>query len=194
MNEPKARKVSHKGSRQKGARGEYKVRDDLIKIGITAKRVPMSGALSWFKGDVTEMNVVNKHIHEVKNHETLSLGEWWRQASVQALYNEVPTLEFMSNHYPIYSVMRATDFDQMVAEYEASRSELRLNLIDFPPRKNFWKWQAATKTGGLDIYFWELKGRTIVEKDVAVVYPDEQLIIFPFSLYLMIRKYQVVLT
>jgi hypothetical protein len=41
-----------KSQRDKGYRGERKVIDALAKLGIPAKRVPLSGAVEGFKGDV----------------------------------------------------------------------------------------------------------------------------------------------
>ena len=186
---PKARKLSHKGARQKGKRGEYYIKDELNKIGIDAKRVPMSGALAWMKGDVREFNTNPSHVHEVKNCEALELPDWWRQASVQTRSTdpEIPVLHFSGNYRKVHTVMRAADFDELVFAYEQKRPELTLNLITLPSRKNFWKWQAATATGKRDIYLWELSGRTIKN----IVYPDEQLIVFPFDLYLTLRRNEV---
>lgn len=200
MKEAKIRKLSHSGSRKKGSRGEYQIRDELIKIGIRAKRIPMSGALAWMKGDVGEFNVQKKHVHEVKNCEKLQLGDWWRQASVQSLDGEIPVLHFTSNHRKFTTVMRAVDFDDMVAAYERNHPELEITLIDYPGRKDFYKFQSATTTGRREAYFWELDGRTVssINKQTGVrrdvVYPDEQLVIIPTDLYLFLRKYEVVLT
>lgn len=200
MTDTKIRKLSHKGARKKGSRGEYQIRDDLIKIGIRAKRIPMSGALAWMKGDVGEFNVEQKHVHEVKNCEKLELGDWWRQSAVQSLNGEIPTLHFTSNHRKFTTVMRATDFDTLVAAYEEKRPELEINLIDYPGRKNFYTFQAATATHKRDVYFWELQGRTTGKINlktglrVDTVHPDEQLVIFPTELYMLLRKYEVVLT
>lgn len=199
MSEVKVRKLSHKGSKQKGSRGEYAIRDGLIRIGIDAKRVPMSGALSWMKGDVREFNTNPQHVHEVKNCEKLELGDWWRQSSDQIRPGEpeIPTLIFSGNYRKQQVVMRTTDFDDLVYAYEQHRPELTINLIDFPSRKNFWKFQETTLTGGHDVYLWNLAGRTIgtISKATGLrkdrTYPDEQLAIFPFDMYLMLRKHQI---
>jgi hypothetical protein len=45
-------KVSPKGRRQKGSRGEREVVEILKAAGVVARRVPLSGADANFKGDV----------------------------------------------------------------------------------------------------------------------------------------------
>ena len=198
MIEPKPRKLSYRGARKKGSRFEYVIRDELVKIGVLARRVPMSGALAHLKGDVSEFNVAQKHIHEAKNHEKLALPEWWRQAAEQVQNGETPVLHFRGNYHDSHTVMRATDFDDMVYDYEQKRPELTLNLIDFPPRKDFWKWQTLNKTLGRDVYLWNLSGKTVEKIDMrgnkkVIHHPDEQLIIMNLELYLLIRKHSVTL-
>lgn len=174
MTEPTKRKLSHRGARQKGKRGEYTVRDALIKIGVVAKRVPMSGALAWMKGDVCEMNTNPKHVHEVKNCEKLELPEWWRQARSQSLDGEVPTLHFTSNLKPMHTVMRAPDFDDMVYDAEEAGPDISFVLVDLPPRKNFWKFIKLNPTLGNVLYLYEVDG-----EELAIVSTD---------LYMLIRK------
>lgn len=173
MNE---RKLSHKGSRQKGKRLEHDVVKALKQIGIDAKRVPLSGALSWLKGDVVEFNTIKAHLHECKNCEGLELPAWWRQAVSQCLNGEVPVLEFTSNYQKIWAVMRIADFDDLVFGYEKYRPELTIKLVDFPQRKNFWKFI--------------LKGH-----DRFSVYPTtidgEEVAVFPFDMYLLMRKWDI---
>lgn len=180
MAEVKARKLSHRGARQKGKRGEYAVRDALVKIGIDAKRVPMSGALSWMKGDVVELNIPQglRHCHEVKNCERLELPDWWRQTSVQAFAGETPVLHFQSNYRKMHTMMEASAFDTLVEAYEAVRPELTLNWIKFPARKNFWTYMDVHTTGAYDAYHYELAGAEYV--------------IVSFDFYLMLRQHEAV--
>lgn len=188
--EIKKRKVSHKGARKKGARLEYDVRDALIKIGIGAKRVPMSGALAWLKGDVAELDrpAAQRYIHECKNHEALSLNEWWCQAAVQSLEGEKPILEFTSNHKPIWAMLRAHDFDDLVFEYEERRRELTLNLIDFPKRKNFWKFSALYPSSPFNVFLTDITYKPDKEKTTTVT---DDVVIIPFDTYLLLRKVSI---
>lgn len=139
----------------------------LCRLGIDAKRVPMSGALSWLKGDVVEFNTVNKHLHECKNHQQLSLNTWWQQSLDQCLNSEIPVLHFTSNYKPIYTMIETETFDDLCYAYETNHKELPFNLIDLP-RKNFWTFSKSA--GRFDAFL-----------------TDERVIIL-FDVYLMLRK------
>lgn len=158
----------------KGKRLEYEVAKALCKIGVDAKRVPLSGALSWLKGDVAEFSLRERHVHECKNCETLSLPEWWRQAMAQAVSkDETPVLHFSSNYKGIFTVLPAGEFDDMVFAYELRRKELELTLIDFPKRKNFWKFIG----GGApltNIYLYQVD--------------ETDLVVINFDLYIKLRR------
>lgn len=184
----KPRKLSHKGARKKGARLEYDVRDALIRIGIGAKRVPMSGALAWLKGDVAELDrpYDQRHIHECKNCETLSLKDWWCQAATQALNGEVPVLEFSSNHKPIYAMLRNGDFDDLVYRYELRRRELTLTLIDFPKRNIFWKFVAKFPANPFNVFLTDIT--YIPDKKKPLIKVTDEVVIIPFETYLLLRK------
>lgn len=176
MSDLKKRKLSHRGARQKGKRLEHDVTKALKNIGIDAQRTPLSGALSWMPGDVTELNTVKVHVHECKNCETLSIPDWWRQAVRQAVNNEVPVLHFTSNYQGIYTVLRSLDFDDLVFSYEKYRPELVLSLMEFPKRKNFWKFIEHRKKEEVFTYQ-SLEG--------------EELVILPLEMYLRLRRYDL---
>lgn len=167
------RKLSHKGARQKGKRLEHDVVKALKNIGVDAQRVPLSGALSWLKGDVVEFNTVKAHLHECKNCETLELPAWWRQCISQCLNGEVPVLEFTSNYQRPWVAMRVADFDEMVEAYEQSSPALTMQMMVLPQRKNFWKFTAASRSR-FSVY--------------STTIDDEALMIFSFELYLMMRR------
>lgn len=63
-----------KSQRQKGYRGEYTLVKKLRKAGLDAKRVPLSGATDFQKGDV----VVQGFVGEVKVRQNgfMSLYKW----------------------------------------------------------------------------------------------------------------------
>lgn len=174
------RKISYKGAREKGKSLERDVAKALCDIGINAKRVPMSGALSWLKGDVAELEYSgeqNVHIHECKYHETLNLPAWWAQAAAESTKGEIPALHFRSNRRDTYTVLRARDFDDLVFEYESKRSEIALELVDMPKRSYFWKVYDQAIRSVITVFLYEIKG--------------EELVILPFRLYLKLRKGQL---
>lgn len=164
--------VSGRGTRIKGKRLENEVTKRLCDIGIVAKRVPLSGALAWLKGDVTEFTYGTKHVHECKNCEILELPAWWRQTTSQVVNDgEIPILHFTSNYQKVHTVMRVGDFDELVFEYEQLHKELSLTVADFPKRKNFWKF---LKEKPSDIFMHTID--------------DDEVVVFGFDLYLKLRK------
>lgn len=164
------RKITYASARNKGKQLERTIAKRLCQIGIDAKRVPMSGALSWLPGDVAEFDTDPKHVHECKNHEELSLNTWWEQTTRQAKDGEVPVLHFTSNYKQIYTMLRSEDFDQLLFDYETVRPEINVKVIDVPPRKNFWKFSDKQN-----------------DKFNAFIYDDRVIILLDF--YLLLRKY-----
>ena len=163
------RKITYASARNKGKTLERQVAKDLKNIGVEAQRVPMSGALSWLKGDVVEMSSIKPHLHECKNHEQLSLGSWWEQTTSQCLNQEVPVLHFTSNYKPIYTMLSSEHFDDLLFAYEQYHRELNVKVIDTPPRKNFWK-VSASQLSPYTAY--------ILEDNVVIL----------FTMYLMLRR------
>lgn len=105
-------------SRQKGARGEYKVRDLLREhTKLDWERVPLSGALSYLKGDLYVPNASNRFCIEVKNYaesplndkvftnRTNNLVRWWLKIQEQAKdQSQEPLLFFKYNRSKIFAV------------------------------------------------------------------------------------------
>jgi hypothetical protein len=169
-------KLSHKGARKKGTRLEHEVTKALKNIGIDAKRVPLSGALSWLKGDVFESDTIKPHLHECKNCETLELPSWWRQTISQILNREVPVLHFTSNYQKTFTVLPVAEFDDLVFSYERYRPELTITVTDFPQRKSFWKFVA---------------GRNMSHHVLLYKVDGIELAILPFEMYLMLRRQDI---
>lgn len=98
-NTPKTRKA-------KGNRAERKIAEGYRHYGIDpqATRMPMSGAMSHFKGDVWKPNDY-EYMDEVKCQETVSLWKWWAQALAQVSGIRVPLLHITGNNRPILTVM-----------------------------------------------------------------------------------------
>ena len=106
-------------SREKGARGEYLVRDMLREhSNLQFERVPNSGALEYLKGDLYIPHEKNIYCIEVKNYaesplsdriftqkKTNNLIKWWKKLIIQAEGgNQTPLLFFKYNRSPIYVV------------------------------------------------------------------------------------------
>lgn len=163
--------ITKRSARQKGKRLEYDVRDGLVKIGILARRTPMSGALSYMKGDVFETGTDPIHVHECKNQQALSINSWWKQTIEQCINeNELPVLHFTSNYKPTYTMITAQLFDELLFDYEQTHKELSINVIDLP-RKNFWT--VSQGAGMFDVFC-----------------TDERVILM-FDTYLLFRKAQL---
>lgn len=168
-------RISRKSAREKGKKFERDLANSLKKIGIDAHRVPMSGALAWMKGDVVEFDTTPHHVHECKNQETLCIPEWWRQAIAQVKDDELPVLHFTSVRKPAYTVVQSALFDEMLSQYENRRPELPLTVIDFPRRKNFWKY-ATGNSAKLTVYLYPVDD-------------DNELVIMLQEIYLLLRKF-----
>ena len=85
--------MAYNKSKSKGAKGEVEVRDKLkIATGLPFQRVPLSGSISFLKGDIYLVNKSNKYCIEVKLYKDEHLNstiitskesqleKWWRQA------------------------------------------------------------------------------------------------------------------
>ena len=116
-------------SRQKGVRGEYKIRDLLRETtGLKFERIPASGALEYLKGDLYVPHEKNRFCIEVKNYEesplsdkiftqpkTNNLINWWKKLLRQAEGgNQLPLLFFKYNRSEVFVV---THIIPTAAEY-----------------------------------------------------------------------------
>lgn len=106
-------------SRNKGARGEYLVRDVLRKhTGYQFERIPSSGALVYLKGDLYVPHKSNRFCIEVKFYaespltdkiftqpRTNNLINWWNKLKKQSKdMEQEPLLFFKYNRSPIFVV------------------------------------------------------------------------------------------
>lgn len=97
----------------KGNRLERKVAEMYRHYDIDKKatRMPMSGAMNHFKGDIWKPNDY-AYLDECKNSERVRLWEWWEQASEQASGARIPVLHVSANNRPILTILTAeTYFD-----------------------------------------------------------------------------------
>ncbi len=107
-------------SRDKGARAELKVRDDMRSLtGLKWERVPGSGALHEKHGLKGDLYLVGSHNHycvEVKHYTSCHINhllingtspqllEWWQQALRQAKQvNKKPLLIFKHDRSKLYA-------------------------------------------------------------------------------------------
>lgn len=95
----------------KGNRLEYKVAELYRRYDIDKKatRMPMSGAMANFKGDIHKPNDY-EWVDECKNQEKVSLWKWWNQTISQAKGMQKPVLHIGGNYRPILTVMRIEDY------------------------------------------------------------------------------------
>lgn len=103
-----------KSSKAKGSRLERKVAEHYRKIGIEAKRMPLSGAFSHLKSDIFKPQPDGWH-DECKNQETVKLREWWLQA-LSTCGNSTPVLHISANHRPIITVLDSDVWYSMLKE------------------------------------------------------------------------------
>jgi len=95
----------------KGNRAERRVAELYRKYDIDPKatRMPMSGAMTHFKGDIWKPNDFG-YVDEVKNQEKVKLWEWWSQAESQAVGMQTPVLHITGNHRPILTVITIEEY------------------------------------------------------------------------------------
>ena len=100
--------MAYNKSKAKGARAEVEVRDKLRQsTRLPFQRVPLSGAISFLKGDIYLVNKANKYCIEVKHYKDEHLNstiitskmsqleKWWKQAVREAeVMNNLPLLIF----------------------------------------------------------------------------------------------------
>lgn len=124
----------------KGKKAEKKVaeRYRYHKIDETARPMPLSGAMTHFKGDIHK-RFDYAYIDEVKCHETIKLGEFWDQAVAQTSGGlRTPVLHVSSNYRPIITVIRASDFEGLVGD-----DTRRFDKVDISHLKRFAFWDYA---------------------------------------------------
>lgn len=111
---------TYKSRKAKGNRLETKIANEYRKIGIEARRMPMSGAITHMKADIF------KPIHdgwhdEVKNQETVKLREWWNQTTSTCGKN-IPVLHISANYRPIITVVSSDQWYQLLQELKDAGS------------------------------------------------------------------------
>lgn len=121
----------------KGNRLEKKVaeRYRYWNVDVNARRMPLSGAISYLKGDIHKPDD-REWIDECKSHETVRLGTFWLQSAIQApKIWQHPILHISANFRPIVTLIRECDYDDLVQA--AAREDNRIDLTH-KKRYSFW--------------------------------------------------------
>lgn len=95
-----------KNPQAKGKRQEYFVRNRLREAGFTADRNPMSGAISWLKGDI---RTSLPFFVEVKNTEKTQFAEWYHKAETES-HGKPPLIIWTRNNEDTFCFLRLDDF------------------------------------------------------------------------------------
>ena len=158
----------------KGKRLEKKVAEHYrrYKVDETARPMPLSGAMSHFKGDIYKRYDF-QWIDECKNHETVRLSEFWRQTIDQGA-QRTPVLHVSGNYRPIVTVIRESDFDGLT-------DGERFEIIDITAKKRFNFWEYASQCTGFNP----------LATVIYVTTSDEALVIMDLDVYMELRKNEI---
>ena len=117
-----------KSPKQKGRRFEAEIAA-LYRhhhIDDSAQPMPMSGAMSFHKGDLLKKND-HEFVDECKNQEKVSLWECWSQAKAQAKGLQKPVLHIRRNHTPPITIMDTDDWFQLRVELMQLRRQVGID-------------------------------------------------------------------
>jgi hypothetical protein len=113
-----------KSKKAKGSKLEKKIAEEYRRIGIEARRMPLSGAISHMKSDIWK-KTRDGWSDECKNAETVKLKEWWAQTRRDASTFNKPVLHVSANYRPIISIISAEDYYQMLLTLQQSGQEFQ---------------------------------------------------------------------
>lgn len=124
---PFPKRITPRSAKAKGNRAERKVAEAYRRYGIDpqATRMPMSGAMAHFKGDIWKPNDY-QFLDEVKCSERVKLWEWWTQAELQAEGARIPILHITRNYSTILTVMDMEtymDLRKIIKDFETEIRE-----------------------------------------------------------------------
>lgn len=164
---------ANSSKKAKGVRLENKVAERYrhFEVDETARRMPLSGAMSHFKSDIYKRYDV-EWVDEVKNHETVRLSKFWEQAAFQANMRN-PVLHVSANFRPIITAIREADF-----EYLTDDKMDRFHIVNIMEKKRWAFWDYAKQCTDLKV-------------QATVVYctvPDEALVLMTIDTYMILRK------
>jgi hypothetical protein len=105
---------TYRSRKAKGNRLESRIAAEYRKIGIEARRMPMSGAMTHMKSDIFKP-IPDGYHDEVKNQETVKLRDWWNQTTSTCGRN-IPVLHISANYRPVITVMSSSQWYQLLQE------------------------------------------------------------------------------
>lgn len=138
-----------RSAKAKGSKLERKVAEEYRRIGIEAKRMPLSGAFSHLKADVFKP-VADGYHDECKNQETVNLKDWWAQTTRYCGTNE-PVLHISANYRPVITAMWSRSFENILKELRDSGQNFmhKIRVVD-NQRFNLWnEWDIVRNEDGL---------------------------------------------
>lgn len=108
--------MSGRDSKIKGKTYERKIARILSKAFNTkVQRVPMSGALEDWKGDLRDLSgVLKRFVWECKHQEKLNIWAALRQAESEASGGRIPVVVFHKNRSKDYVALDLQDFIQIL--------------------------------------------------------------------------------
>lgn len=126
-----------RSARAKGSRLEKRVAEEYRSIGIDARRMPLSGAITHMKGDIWKATY-DGWIDECKNAETVKLKEWWQQALRQRGKAE-PVLHISANYRPVITVISSEKYYQLMQELEDTGQRFQHDILKISKKRfNLW--------------------------------------------------------
>ncbi|NHW45920.1 hypothetical protein HAV21_03280 [Paenarthrobacter sp. MSM-2-10-13] len=112
-------------SSEKGVSLENEVAKILKKkLGARVSRDKRSGASSHQKMDLTDYFQDTPLDIECKNHKTIKIKEWFRQALAGASFSRIPTVVFQADD-ELLATVRFTDLVDLIAETQQTREEVK---------------------------------------------------------------------
>lgn len=138
-----------RSAKAKGSKLERKVAEEYRRIGIEARRMPLSGAFTHLKADIFKPVKDGWH-DECKNQETVNLRDWWAQTTRTCGQNE-PALHISANFRPIITAIWSDTFDNMLIELsDSGQNFIHTKSIIDKKKLNLWdEWDKVRNCGGL---------------------------------------------
>lgn len=137
-----------RSAKAKGSKLERKVAEEYRRIGIEARRMPLSGAFSHLKADIFKP-VKDGWSDECKNQETVNLRDWWAQTIKGAGLDE-PVLHISANYRPVITAIWTKTFDNMIKELRDSGQGFmhKVRIVE-KQRFNLWdEWDIVRNEDG----------------------------------------------
>ena len=110
--------MAGRSAKIKGNAYERKVAHILSKAFNTrVQRIPMSGALDGWKGDLRDLSgVLKRFVWECKHQEKLNIWAALRQAEGETSGGRIPVVVFHKNHSKDYVALDLQDFIMILQE------------------------------------------------------------------------------